>query len=350
MLKLLTSNAEIHKAIKDLFANAKTIRCVVAFWGQGADDLVPKSSDASVQIVCNLLKGGTNPKVVAALQKRFKGNIRMDNRLHAKVYWTETGVVLGSANASANGLAFQGDELNAWNEAAILSDDAELIAAVGSWFAVDIWPGAHPFNDADLRRANALWKPRRRARVIEDKSLEDALREGTYADRQMHVVVDTCFESKMQEARSNKLIEKLKVANPTLRKLNLDTWSGYENIPRDATIFDFGSEHGKFWFTAIYRTYAESFDLGRRQFAMELKVTDIGMPKQHLDELIVLVDAYFEIHREEIDEEFGLLISVEEFTRQVLADKNLLTVLRTADRKAAAQVAKRAARLAEKRG
>ena|SRR5262249_21931214 len=59
--------------------------------------------------------------------------VRSDPRLHGKLYWTPAGIVMGSSNASTNGLATE-DGLSGWAEANIFSDDPELIATTFAWF------------------------------------------------------------------------------------------------------------------------------------------------------------------------------------------------------------------------
>ncbi|MCX5902648.1 MAG: phospholipase D family protein, partial [Proteobacteria bacterium] len=101
-----------------------------------------------IEIICNLTTGGTNPSEIEKLGNKLKktgGLVKMKNDLHAKVYWTENGVIIGSANASSNGLALEGDEILGWKETAIMSTDLKIISATRKWL-LDIWESAEVIN------------------------------------------------------------------------------------------------------------------------------------------------------------------------------------------------------------
>ena len=120
----LKSRSEITKRIRHLFGKADEICCIVAFWGRGADELFCKLDEEKigrVKIVCNLTSGGTNPREIEKLISKGFG-VKHCSILHNKVYWTSRGVVVGSANASANGLSLESVEQEGWLEAAFHSN------------------------------------------------------------------------------------------------------------------------------------------------------------------------------------------------------------------------------------
>lgn len=102
------SGRQLSKAILKVI-DGENIRCAVAFWGETlVDSLQTKSCIAirlrKAKIVCNLAMGGTNPRAIRALGAPDKPEIRHDDNLHAKVYLSDAGMVVSSANASANGI------------------------------------------------------------------------------------------------------------------------------------------------------------------------------------------------------------------------------------------------------
>ena len=116
--EFLDSRNLIAQKIADLLQNSRDVHCIVAFWGKGAPELFDDMNDERlrrVKVVCNLTAGGTNPSVIQELLKR-KISVRHNSTLHSKVYWTDRGVIVGSANASANGLSLESAAQDGWLE------------------------------------------------------------------------------------------------------------------------------------------------------------------------------------------------------------------------------------------
>lgn len=146
----------LHEAIREL-VSAPNARCAVAFWGEGAQTkLLP--SGQSARIICNLALGGTNPRVVRTLQAYT--SIRHHDRLHAKVYLNDKEAIVASANASANGLGFEGTEQNSWIEAGVRTADTK---AISTWFE-ELWNNANDVKQEDLAKASLAWRRRQRNR------------------------------------------------------------------------------------------------------------------------------------------------------------------------------------------
>lgn len=72
------------------------------------------------------------------------------------MYWTPHSVIVGSANASANGLGDAGDLGTI--EAAFQTNDAAMLAEVQNWFKAQ-WRQADLVNDAAIRQATEVWDP-----------------------------------------------------------------------------------------------------------------------------------------------------------------------------------------------
>ena len=148
--------------VRDLLSSSARADLVVAFWGDGAiDELGIRDRSLPLNIVCNLETGSTNPAAIAELLKLGKTGaitVAQNDRLHSKIYLFDNTVIIGSSNASTNGLAFEGGELTHWMEANVVSSDADLLNATRKW--IDTL-GRRDISAADLKRARAAWKARR---------------------------------------------------------------------------------------------------------------------------------------------------------------------------------------------
>ncbi len=145
---------EAKTEIKRLMETSPTADLAVAFWGNGAlEDLGINNRQAQLNVVCNLSLGGTNPDVLKSLQNSpCKPGITQNDRLHAKVYLFESAAVIGSSNASVNGLALEGAELTHWIEANILVTDEEILKRIRQWMQE---LQKRPITENDLTRARA---------------------------------------------------------------------------------------------------------------------------------------------------------------------------------------------------
>jgi hypothetical protein len=77
----------------------------VAFWGDGATKGLglDKKRGEVATVICNLKSGGTNPNEIRELWKANINPLQCD-KLHGKVYLFDDCVIIGSSNASSNGL------------------------------------------------------------------------------------------------------------------------------------------------------------------------------------------------------------------------------------------------------
>ncbi|MGQ2948403.1 MAG: phospholipase D family protein [Agrobacterium sp.] len=160
-MKLLTE-IEAPKTIKELLAGAEVAKFAVAFWGKDAATVLGISSRSKpLKIICNLQSGACNPLEIRKLLKLAPSvEVRTSPRLHAKVYWTPSGVVIGSSNASANGLAVEGNELSSWSEANVYTNDHAILEQSSDWFDKQ-FDQSQPISDADLLQAEEVWDRRR---------------------------------------------------------------------------------------------------------------------------------------------------------------------------------------------
>ncbi len=111
----------------------------VPFWGKGAIKSLGFAPGLKARVVCNLASVAVyNPWVIDELRKLKGIQVRSHPRLHAKLYAANGFVIVGSSNASANGLALEGREVSGWIEANILTDDEDVVRDVQIFFE-EIW-------------------------------------------------------------------------------------------------------------------------------------------------------------------------------------------------------------------
>lgn len=142
--------ADIGTAVKKIL-NGREVRIASAFLGRGSEELVP----AGARLICDIGMGGTNPAALEDLSKILGDNLRFIPGLHAKVYLSSEGCVIGSSNLSDNGIGFLDQALLL--EAAICLDaetDASKNAA--SWFE-SLWSRSHKVGPEEIEIAEVRW-------------------------------------------------------------------------------------------------------------------------------------------------------------------------------------------------
>ena len=141
------------------------LRCAVAFWGHDAASLLKVPAGHKVRAICNLKSGGTNPYVILKLRRRRGWIFKQCDTLHAKVYLSKGGALVGSANASANGLALEGREQESWIEAGMRVTKKEDLKAIDDWFEFQWNTVSSRIANDDIQEAITQWKNRQRLRV-----------------------------------------------------------------------------------------------------------------------------------------------------------------------------------------
>lgn len=236
------SAAQTH--LRRMVSQSNSIRIAVAFWGQPAPETLGLlANQKPTEVICNLKMGGTNPEAIIALQQAGIDVLQSDC-LHGKVYLFDTEAIVGSSNASANGLSLQGKELGGWSEANILITESATLAAISEWF--DKLP-RRKIEVADLIAAKDAWSRRRRAgldKLPPSKSslIEDLSRDPKpFKGRRIFV----CFYS---EGLSSAGEKSLKLAKQ--RDLNSpESVDGFEwpELPDFADLLCFWRENGRFY-------------------------------------------------------------------------------------------------------
>jgi len=160
-MRFLTGSG-IQTEVQRISRRPGKLRAAVAYWGDGAAErtgLSERENPEQVRIICDLLSGACNPGEIKSLRQRgFR--VKTLDRLHAKVWINGSEVILGSANASRNGLPISDEDARQANiEAAFLSKEPSLAQELERWFK-GRWKAATEIDDRMLSLAKDLWKRR----------------------------------------------------------------------------------------------------------------------------------------------------------------------------------------------
>jgi len=246
---ILTSPTDIRRAIKRAITKAPA--CIaVPFWGRHALEALGlnKRDSKGVRILCNLSAGGCNPDVIRALIS-LGFQVRALESLHAKVYLGPKSAVLGSANASIDGLGL--DKKNpGWNEACTVIDDPDAVKQLGDWFEL-LWKDA-----ADLSKpqtAQILLEQADRAPPalrVDPVDLLSTLKANpqAFAHKSLFITLD-------YEPYSRHVNKKVKELQKELGS-GIDAWEGWTGMPPAAEILSFYYEQhtGAISFEGIYQS------------------------------------------------------------------------------------------------
>lgn len=136
----------------------------VAYWGKGAESkLRLKQAPESFRLICDLRSGSCNPETIKSIWKKRPDSVKYLDGLHAKVYLGDSTAIVGSANASAAGTGWEGDEADYLTEAAVKIEDVQTVNVIVEWMN-DLWSKAEPLDDKVLKVAIQTWNKRRRGR------------------------------------------------------------------------------------------------------------------------------------------------------------------------------------------
>lgn len=161
---LLLGTAETAAHLKSALASEEGEAVLaVSYWGDGAArELGLTESKAAIRIICDLWSGRCNPKEIKRLLTAG-AIIKTLDRFHAKTYCFSKEAVIGSNNASANGLGFEGSEAKSNVELSAVIQDAAFVAAVRDWFEKQ-WDKAGPVDRQAADDARPFWEAAQRNR------------------------------------------------------------------------------------------------------------------------------------------------------------------------------------------
>jgi hypothetical protein len=238
--------------IQQLMETAQLAKIAVAFWGRGAaKTLGIDRRNLAVEIICNLDSGACNPAEIERIRDlRPHIPVLSDPRLHGKLYWTPGGVIVGSSNASTNGLAVE-DGLAGWAEANIFSDDKQLIESTLHWFK-SRKQCSYEITDDDLRVAREIWAERARSAapgIKLTKDLGTAVRKTP--DNPAWTKIKVAIYSEDISKEGKKLIQADRASDPSLNAFDAyESWDA--EMAADDWLLDFWlkkkTRFGGYWY------------------------------------------------------------------------------------------------------
>ncbi len=213
----------------------------VAFWGKGAVEELKLEEVRPIRVLLELQSGGTNPAEVRRLMDLAHVEVRQLTRLHAKAYIANDAVVIGSTNASANGLGSEGSESTRWHELAMRTNDGAVVRDTQQWFE-EKWAESRPITPSELKTTELEWKKRQRFRPRASTDAKDILTAALgnpddYRNRGIFVVVTLWdwdakgyADAKDHEQRTGQ---------------EAVGWQDWSAIPKDATLICFSDYKGQ---------------------------------------------------------------------------------------------------------
>ena len=256
---------ELHTAIRKLLEEAEWAMIAVAYWGIGATDkLIPRSLDGSKTVIaCDFMSGACNPKEIATLIDRVgkltggigKGKpfagVGKQAKLHAKVWITDKAAIIGSSNASSNGLGEEGAALLRSIEANLYVDDRATLNALENWFIENIKPEL--ITDTDFKRVIALRKQPPRKPLPNSVDILSALQE----DPAIFDNDDLWIWIWQSEDYSAKALKRLEKERDIREDRRITQWEGASHLPPGSHVIHFEVEEGKAHLDGVFRILLE---------------------------------------------------------------------------------------------
>lgn len=135
--------------MRRLVQGRDAIKIAIAYWGSDAlSRLKINPKRENMQILCCLKGGKSAPEVI----EQFGAQARQNHKLHAKVIWTPSEAIVGSANASSNGLPEEEKAIDGLIEAGVHINGPQELSLIESWFD-NLYQTSQPITKADLEAA-----------------------------------------------------------------------------------------------------------------------------------------------------------------------------------------------------
>ena len=149
-------------AVRKLIRAEGDVIAAVAYWGAGAvsNTGISRKRNGTIRILCDLFSGSCNPEEIKKAIRQNTTEVKTLDGLHAKVWLNGNTSIVGSANASINGLGFEDRRNHIPNiEAAFIAKDDEISREIMQWFE-NQWSAARRVLPEDLQSARDFWDHR----------------------------------------------------------------------------------------------------------------------------------------------------------------------------------------------
>jgi hypothetical protein len=284
MGEFLTGDS-LSEKIKEV-CSGKNVRIAAAFWGKGAvDTLFDGKLPEDAQIICDISMGGTNPDELREMGAPNNPALRFLDGLHAKVYLSDKGCVVGSANASDNGVGFFGAAKH--TEAGVYhKSDSSVTVEVAAWLD-NVWIGDNckVVDKVALESAENRNNHNSAPRVPLGANLIDSLLEDPKALGTWGVVISGYTvpntEAERLRTENSALIDRELVED---KNENADPYTGWEEDAAKFPEFCI-SIHGSTAYSVLARRFGGAFEddeQGSCLFAYPVKWAGSGLGTQKL--------------------------------------------------------------------
>ena len=155
MLKFLLGR-DVAKRVRASLDSGESADLAVAFWGRGACERLGIARGRNIRIICNLDHIGTNPDEIEKIRD-YGIKIKKCDNLHAKIYFCKKFAIVGSSNASTNGLFEEDGESGGWIEGNAMTDEVGFLEQVGAFFN-QLWEKSSYISTEDIVNARVIRK------------------------------------------------------------------------------------------------------------------------------------------------------------------------------------------------
>lgn len=249
-LVALTDGASIRDCIAKVLKGSSPAYIASPYWTKGTFAALGFTGtlNGKLAVLCDLRSGASDPAAIREMLERGASVVSVD-RLHAKVYIGDGGVVVGSANATAAGL-WHGSKAQAGNhEAAMCATSADAALPWLEWWRALAAEGVDLSNKQIANLLLDIAGQEVATAKPPASSLLKALIDGTYRDGALplHVAIDWLDAD-------DDVVEKAAELSEELHK-TIGYWQRWSTMPKRANVISIMlEEDGSTWLEDVWRT------------------------------------------------------------------------------------------------
>ncbi len=192
-------------------AEGRRIRCAVAFWSSaGVHKLFSGKLPIDAKIICDISMGATSADALVALGAPHNRNLRHSEKMHAKVFISAKGLVVGSANASKSALGGEGGTIDNTEAGVFHLPGSPAWDAASAWFD-KLLIDSTQIEDEQLEWARLVYRPKPpvlRPRGVTSGSLFDLVTAAPWRFSKVGFAFASTTASKAQKEEVRKEAEK----------------------------------------------------------------------------------------------------------------------------------------------
>lgn len=212
--------------------------CIVSYIGKGTTDKISKNNKKKkVNIICNFHSNGTNPYEVEKLIGYLgPEKVKQMDKFHSKVYFSESGAVICSANLSTNGLELFNEPANQLEAGIFVKNNELAYKEVLKWHK-SLSGKLKKIEQQEIKKRQESYKPtghhigKRRSRIGREVTIKEFLNNpnqfGLFFCSEDNTVNEK--KDKIKDAAINQTIEKY------MKEQKLDFWT-YEPAYKPSTV------------------------------------------------------------------------------------------------------------------